>query len=158
MVCRLSWKKLYVEACLQNINKWLLPLVCDTSQLASPCLSICPCIIVEQLGLHCTDLQEIQHSHIFRKSLEKIQVLLKSDKNNIYLTWRPVYIYDSTLLHSSLEMFQRKFVYKIKTSILCLITFSPHFFFFFFKIVWKNMAELARTQVTYYGTWAVYAG
>jgi len=86
-----STKKLYVEACLQNINKWLLHLMCDISQLASPCLSICPCIIVEQLGLHCTDLQEIWHSHIFRKSFEKIQVLLKSDKNNWYFTWAPMH-------------------------------------------------------------------
>jgi len=29
----------------------------------------------------------------FSKSAEKIQVLLKSDKNNSYFTWRPVYIY-----------------------------------------------------------------
>jgi len=109
-----SAKKLYVEVCSQNFNKWLLALMCDISQLASTCLSICPSISVEQLGSHCTDFQEIQHLHIFRKSFEKIQVLLKSDKNTVYLTWRPVYIYDSTLLHCSLEMFQTKFVYKLK--------------------------------------------
>jgi hypothetical protein len=38
---------------------------------------------VEQLGSHWTDL--IKHD-IFRKSVEKIQVSLKSDKNNGYLT------------------------------------------------------------------------
>jgi len=31
---------------------------------------------------------------IFKKSVKKIQVLLKSEKNNGYFTWRPVYIYD----------------------------------------------------------------
>jgi len=30
---------------------------------------------------------------IFRKYVEKIQVSLKSDKNNGYFTWRPIYIF-----------------------------------------------------------------
>jgi hypothetical protein len=38
---------------------------------------------------------------IFRKSVEKIQVSLKSDKNNGYFTWRPMYIYDYISLNSS---------------------------------------------------------
>jgi hypothetical protein len=33
----------------------------------------------------------------FEKSLKKIQVSLKSDKNNGKLTWRPMYIYDNSL-------------------------------------------------------------
>ena len=38
----------------------------------------------------------------FRKSAEKIQILLKPDKNNNrYLTWRHVCIYDSISLISS---------------------------------------------------------
>jgi hypothetical protein len=40
----------------------------------------------EQLGSHWTDLHEILYLGIFRKSLEKIQVLLKSDKNKEYFT------------------------------------------------------------------------
>ena len=32
--------------------------------------------------------------YIFRKSVDKIQVSLKSDKNNGYFTWRYMYIYD----------------------------------------------------------------
>jgi hypothetical protein len=32
----------------------------------------------------------------FPKSVEKIQVLLKSDKNNGCFTWRPIYIFDYT--------------------------------------------------------------
>ena len=35
---------------------------------------------------------EILHLSIFLKSAEKIQVSLKSDKNNGYITWRPIYI------------------------------------------------------------------
>jgi len=33
---------------------------------------------------------------IFRKSVEKIQVSLKSEKNNGRFTWRCMYIYDNT--------------------------------------------------------------
>jgi len=32
---------------------------------------------------------------IFRKSAQKIEVSLKSDKSNRYFTWRPIYIYDN---------------------------------------------------------------
>jgi len=39
---------------------------------------------------------------IFRKSVEKIQVSLKSDKNNGYFTWcRPIYIFNHISLSSS---------------------------------------------------------
>jgi len=37
----------------------------------------------------------------FQKSGEKVEVSLKSDKNNRYFTWRPVYFCDRTLLISS---------------------------------------------------------
>ena len=38
---------------------------------------------------------------IFRIFVEKIQVLLTSDENNGYFTWRPVYIYDNSSLNST---------------------------------------------------------
>jgi hypothetical protein len=41
---------------------------------------------MEQLGFHCKNFHEILHLSILRKSVEKIQVLLKSDKNNSYFT------------------------------------------------------------------------
>jgi hypothetical protein len=37
----------------------------------------------------------------FRKSVDKIQVSLKSDKNNGYFTWRPTHYYDNMSLNSS---------------------------------------------------------
>jgi hypothetical protein len=43
----------------------------------------CPSVRVEQLGSHWTDFDETWY---FRKSVEKIKVLLKSDKNNGYFT------------------------------------------------------------------------
>jgi len=38
---------------------------------------------------------------VFRKSVEKIQVSLKSDKNNGYFTWRTMYIYGNISLNYS---------------------------------------------------------
>jgi len=36
-----------------------------------------------------------------RKSVEKIQVILKSDKNNAYFIWNSTYIYNQISLNSS---------------------------------------------------------
>jgi len=38
---------------------------------------------------------------ILRKSGQKIQISLKSDKNNGNLTWRPIYIFDRISIISS---------------------------------------------------------
>jgi len=48
-----------------------------------------------------TDFYAIWYLNIFRKSLEKIQDLLKPDKNNGYFTWRAMYIFDHISLSSS---------------------------------------------------------
>ena len=81
---------------------------------------------MEQLGYLWTDFHEIWYEY-FRKPVEKIQVSLKSDKNNGYFTWRPIYIYINISLSFSFfcewEMFLTKAVYKIQTHILRSITF-----------------------------------
>jgi len=38
---------------------------------------------------------------MFRKSVKKIQVSVHSDKNNGYIAWGPMYIYDIIWLTSS---------------------------------------------------------
>jgi len=38
---------------------------------------------------------------ICRKSVETIQVSLRSDQNNGYFTWRTIYIYDHIVLNSA---------------------------------------------------------
>jgi hypothetical protein len=48
-------------------------------------LSVCVSVHMEQLGSHWMDFHEILHLMIFQKSVEKIQVSLKSDKNSGYL-------------------------------------------------------------------------
>jgi len=95
-----------------------------------------------ELGFHGADFLEIWYLRIFRKSVEKIQVSLISDKNKGYFTWRPMNIFGHISLSSFLEweMFQRKAVEKIKTRILCSVNFfSP-------KIVplWDNVEKYCR--------------
>ena len=88
------------------------------------------------------------HIWFFRKSVEKIQVSLKSDNNNGYFTWRRFHIYDNISLNSSYkEMFETKVVEKIKTHILCPVTF------FFenravYEVISKNVVEPERPQRT----------
>ena len=69
--------------------------------LRQVCLSVRPCARMEQHGSHWTDFHEIWYVIIFRKSVETIQIPLKSDKNNRYSIWRPTYIYDHIWLNSS---------------------------------------------------------
>jgi hypothetical protein len=64
----------------------------------------------------------------FSKSVEKIQVSLKSDKNNGHFTWRPMCVHlwkcgDIAQFLLEWEMFRRRVVEKIKTHILCSVTF-----------------------------------
>jgi hypothetical protein len=56
---------------------------------------------MEHLGSHWTDFLEIWYLSIFRKSIEKIQMSLKPDKNNGYFTQKPMYIYDNISRNSS---------------------------------------------------------
>ena len=48
-----------------------------------------------------TDFHEIWYLNIFRNSVEKIQVSLKSDNNDGYFTWRAIHIFDHISLISS---------------------------------------------------------
>ena len=53
---------------------------------------------MEELGSHWTDFDKILYLRLFRKSVENIQVSLKSDKNNGYFTLRRFHIYDNISL------------------------------------------------------------
>jgi len=56
---------------------------------------------MEQFGFHWVDFNEIQYLRIFQKSVEKIYLYLKSDKDNRYCTRRPIYIFNNIFLNSS---------------------------------------------------------
>ena len=62
----------------------------------------------------------------FRRYVDKIQISLKSDKNNGYLTCEPMYIYDNISLNSSQrEKFQKKIVKKSQNT---YVMFNAFFF------------------------------
>jgi hypothetical protein len=63
--------------------------------------SVRPSVRMEKLGSHWTDFHKILYLLMFRQSVEKIQVSLKSDKKNGYFTWRRFHIYDNISLNSS---------------------------------------------------------
>jgi hypothetical protein len=63
-----------------------------TSFVMSDCLSTCLSVHMEQFGSHLKDFHEISYLSIFRKSVQ-IQVSLKSNKNNVYIASRPMYIF-----------------------------------------------------------------
>jgi len=93
---------------------------------------------MEQLGSHWKDFHKILYLGIFRKSVVKIQVLFKSDKNNEYFTWGPIYIW-SYLIHFFLEckMFQTNVVEKIGTH----FKFNNCFFFRKSCRLWDNVEK-----------------
>ena len=62
--------------------------------------SVCLSIGMESLGYHWTDFHEIWYMSIYRKSVTKIDFSLKCDKNNVYFTWKPMYICDNISLTS----------------------------------------------------------
>ena len=70
---------------------------CEKRLLASSCLSV----RMEQLGYHRKDYHETGYLCIFRKSVTKIQLSLKPDRENGYFTWRPIYTDDHISLSSS---------------------------------------------------------
>ena len=85
---------------------------------------VCPSVFMEQLGSHWTDFHEIWYLNIFRKTVENFQVPLKSDKNNRYFTWTPIYIFDHIPLSSYNEKCLRQKLYRKSKHILCSVTFS----------------------------------
>jgi hypothetical protein len=56
---------------------------------------------MEQLGSHQTDFNDTWYLSFCRKSLEKIKISLKSDKNNGYFIWRRFDIFYDISLSSS---------------------------------------------------------
>ena len=98
---------------------------------------------IEQLGCHWTDFHEISYLKIFRKSVEEIQVSLKSEKNNGYFTWRSMYNVD----HISLISFQNEKCFRQN----CGENQNTHFVFsnFFFPRkscrLWDNVEKYCRS-------------
>jgi hypothetical protein len=72
-----------------------------TIKLHHVCPTVCTFTHMEQIGSHWMDFHEVTWSNIFQKSVGKIQVSLKSDKNNGQFTWRLMHTYESISQNSS---------------------------------------------------------
>ena len=88
---------------------------------------------------------------IFRKSVQKIQVSLKSYKNKRYFTWRQTHIYDFISLISSYneKRFGQKFRENQGTYFMFLFFWNRDFY----EIMWKNIVQPGRN--TYDNIWRV---
>jgi len=103
------YRKCYtLYTCVRKIAKQRLFVSACLSLYLSVRSSVCLSFSMEKLGFHWTDFHEILHLNIFRKSVQMIQVSLKSDKNYGYLPWRRKYIYDISLHASSNDNFFRQ--------------------------------------------------
>jgi hypothetical protein len=67
----------------------------------SVCSFVHPPICIENLGSRWMDFYEIRYLRTFRKSVHKIQVSLKFNKNIPCFTRRPIYVYDHMSLKCS---------------------------------------------------------
>ena len=83
----------------------------------------------------------------FFKSVQKIKDLLKFDKNKEYFTWSAFMTMPRSFF-SEWKTFQAKFLWKTKSQILCSITFRSFQNRAVYEIVWKNIVEQDRPQMT----------
>jgi hypothetical protein len=118
---------------------------CAKRLLDSSCLSVCLLSArMKQLCSHWTDFLEIWYLRKFRKSLYQIEVSLKSDKNNGYFTRKPcVHLWYIAEFFLEWEMFRTKVKNKIKTHILCSITFPQKS-----CCLWDNVEKYGTARQT----------
>jgi hypothetical protein len=98
---------------------------------------------MEHLGSQWTDFYEIWYLSIFQKSVQTIQVLLISDKNIGYFTWRPMYIYDKISVNSSWKekYVRQKLLRKAKYIFYVQEPFSRNS-----SRLWDNVEEYGRAR------------
>jgi hypothetical protein len=120
-----------------------LVLIGAFTELQKSIFSFVMSVCIELFGSHYMYFHEISCLSIFRKSVERIQVLLQSDNNNGRFVWRPIYIFRSYLVHFLLEgnMFRTNALEKIKTGFLSVTFFSENLVIY--EIMWKNIESRA---------------
>ena len=77
-----------------TVKVWLLRSIRKFAKSDYKLRHACLPIRTEQLGSHWTDFREISYLTIYRKSVKKVQVVLKSDENTRDFTWISFYSYD----------------------------------------------------------------
>ena len=118
---------------------------CEKRLLASSCPSVCPTVLPHGITRLSLD-GFLWNLIVFRKIDQKIQLLLKSDMNNGYFTWRHTYIFDNISLSSSWneESFRQKMYRKDKH------IFPSLFFCWKSCRLWdnaENIVELGKLQM-----------
>jgi hypothetical protein len=85
----LTWIKRFLGAFV-NPRKITVSFVMSVMfvYLSAACLTVCLSVRMEKFNCHWTNFHEIWYLNIFRKSVEKIEVLLRYYKNNRYFTRR----------------------------------------------------------------------
>ena len=115
---------------------------------------------IEQLGSHLTGFYQIWYLNILRRYVEKIQVSLKSDNNNRYFTWRPLYGSHLTGFYQIWYLnILRRYVEKIQVSLKSdnnnrYFTWKPLYahlwylaeFFLERKMCWTKVIEKIKTE------------
>jgi hypothetical protein len=110
---------------------------------------------MERLGSHCKDFNKIWQLSVFRKSVEKVQPSLQSDKNNVNLHEnqykcliipRWILLRFTDVSDTSCRENQRKY-----------FIFSNFIFENrkVYEIMWRNIAELSRPQMKTRHMWVV---
>ena len=107
---------------------------------------VCPSVRMEQLGFHWKDFFETWFLSIFRKTVEKIQVSLKSDNNNGTVRNKRC----TVLIISGSSLIKMRTL----SDKSCRENHNSHFMFFFVKnravseTMWKNIVQPGRPQST----------
>ena len=133
--------------------------VCKIANSDYFAMSVCLPVRTKQLSSQWTDFHGIGYLGIFRKSVEKIQVSLKFDKNNEYFNCTPMYIYDNISLNSpkNNKSFKNKLYMKSKHA-FCVPQHFPENRAFC-EVMWKTVAQPDRPHMTkWYGAYALHAG
>jgi hypothetical protein len=86
--CVENWvqNSLYFIGLLSILRAFAKLQTATISFVMSAILSVCMSVRMKQLGSHWKDINKILYLRIFQKIVEKIEVYLKSDKNNEYVT------------------------------------------------------------------------
>jgi hypothetical protein len=104
---------------------------------------------MEQLGSNWMDFYEIRCLNVFRKSVEKIQVWLKYDKNNgcvLYMETNVYFFYHISLSFHRMRISSDKFIEKKRTFYLQYVSFFKSRAVY--EIIWWNVVEPGRPQMT----------
>jgi hypothetical protein len=106
-------------------------------------MSVLPSVRMEQFDYLRTCFNNIWYLSILRKSAEKIQLSLKSDKNNSYFTLTSIYI---LIISRSVFLRMRHISEKVEEKLeIHILNSKSHFFRKSFRL-WDNVEKYSRAE------------